>query len=579
MNKIDLNTILSKRFETYFAGKPIIIRNAIYGLLKRILYINKINDLIEKYGHLDTKQFIAELFEEMNFSYIISNRDLDKIPSEGRVICVANHPIGSLDGLALLKAFLEVRSDVKIIANDLLCNVEFIKSYLLPINLESVSAQKKNILSIINALENEFAVIIFPAAEVSRLKWIYVSDNKWNKGAVRFAKKFNAPILPIFINAKNSFLFYAVSIINKKLSMFLLTHELFNKKNKTISIKIGDMIPAKAFSSSMINDTIQSRLLRKHVYKLGYNGKPVYITEKNVIRPVDRKAIKRELSRADLINITKDGKRIYLTSKNESPETVNEVARLRELTFRKVGEGTGKMLDLDKYDDYYFHLVVWDDDDLELVGAYRIGVGKIINSRFGIKGLYTSTNFDFTNEFIHTYLDSSIELGRSFVQKKYWNSNTLNYLWKGIGAYLQNYPSIKYMFGGVSISSNYPVFAVEAMVFYFTKWFPSQTELAKSRKKFLISDIKNEELSQTFAGRNAKEDYKILKNILHPVGYSIPILYKHYSDLCDDNGVRFLDFGIDPDFENCVDGLLLVDVNLIKEEKKQKYIYSNLKKV
>ena len=337
------------------------------------------------------------------------------------------------------------------------------------------------------------------------------------------------------------------------------------------------MIPAKVFSSSMISDAYQTKLLRKHVYKLGFNGKPVYITEKNVIRPVDRKSIKRELSRADLINITKDGKRIYLTTKNESPETVNEIARLRELTFRKVGEGTGKKLDLDKYDEFYFHLVVWDDNDLEIVGAYRIGVGKIINSKLGIQGFYTSTNFDFSDEFIHTYLNNSIELGRSFVQKKYWNTNALNYLWQGIGAYLQNYPSVKYMFGGVSISNSYPGFAVEAMVFYFTKWFPPQTELANSHRKYLIGDRKKEELSQTFVGRNAKEDYKILKNMLRPVGYSIPVLYKHYSDLCENNGVQFMDFGIDPDFENCVDGLIFVNVDLIKEEKKQKYIYSNFR--
>jgi len=550
VNKVDLNKILTKRFEEYFSRKSKLFKKIAFSFLNRLLYIESINSIIERQGHLNTKQFISEIFEEINFSYSASDSDLQKIPSEGKLICVANHPIGSLDSLVLLKAILEIRSDVKIIANEVLENLEFLKPYILPYKLDSSTIQKQNILTIYKALEKECAVIVFPAGSVSRLKWINIKDDKWNKGAVHFAKKFNAPILPVFIYARNSLLFYIVSLLNRKFSKLLLVHELFNKRNKTIKIKIGDMIPSRVFTSSIINDTYQTKLLRKHVYRLGNNGKPIYITEKNVIRPVDRKTIKHELNKAELINITSDGKRIYLTTKSDCPETLNEIARLREITFRKVGEGTGKKLDLDKYDEYYFHLIVWDDINLEIVGAYRIGIGKSINSKLGVQGFYTSTNFNFTDNFINSYLDNSAELGRSFVQRKYWNTNALNYLWQGIGAFLSNYPSVKYLFGGVSISNSFPPYAVEAIVYYFNKWYPSEQELAKSQRRFLINDNRNDELSKTFIGSDAKEDYKILKSILHPVGYSVPILYKHYSELCYDNGVQFLDFGIDPDFEN-----------------------------
>ena len=541
-------------------------------LLKRILYVERINKFTDEHSHLDEKHFISELFEYLNFSYLISNRDLQKIPSEGKLICVANHPIGSLDSLCLLKAVLEIRSDVRIVANEILTNIGHFNRLILPVKLDSKGPQKTNILAIHKALEEEKAVIIFPAATVSRLKGIQIEDSKWNKGAVHFAKIFNAPVLPIFINAKNSFLFYLVSVINKRLSSLLLAHELFNKKNRTIQIKIGDLIPAKAFHSSCINDTVQAKLLKKHVYLIGKNKKGIYTTEKNVIHPVDRKAIKSELNKVNLLGITNDNLKIYLTNRTDSPHSLNEIARLREITFRKVGEGTGKNLDLDKYDSYYKHLIIWDDKDLEIIGSYRIGSGKEISNQFGKNGFYTSSLFNYSDEFKNEIASHSIELGRSFVQKKYWNSNALNYLWQGIGAYLASDSSIKYMFGGVSISNSYPENIREAIVYYFNKWYGNKYKLAQSRRQYFLDEKKNDHFNQIFTGITPKEDYKTLKQLLKPFGLTIPILYKHYSDLCEEGGVKFLDFGVDPDFENCVDGLILVDVDMIKEEKRQKYI-------
>ena len=365
------------------------IRKMFLLILNNILYIKKINSFIEKYHYLNVRQFINELFDELNFAYSISNRDIQNIPSEGRVICVANHPIGSLDALALLKTILEIRRDVKVVANELLCSIGKLDDYIIPIKLDYAFAQRYTIEAIRNSLNAENAVIIFPAASVSRLKGITITDSKWNKGAVHFAKKLNAPILPVFIEARNSLLFYIVSIISKKLSMFLLPHELFNKKNKIINIKIGDLIPSKAFTASLIDESQQIKLLRRHVGMVGKGKKGIYATEKNVIHPGERKIIKKELSNAQLLSVTKDGLKIYFTTRTESPETLNEIARLREITFRKVGEGTGKKFDLDKYDDHYNHLIVWDDNELEIVGSYRVGLGSDILKKHGVNGFYT----------------------------------------------------------------------------------------------------------------------------------------------------------------------------------------------
>lgn len=558
-----------------FAGNRF-LRKIFLSILKKVLYINRINNFLKKHSFLSALQFIDEIFDEINFTYVISSKDIQKIPSEGRVICVANHPIGSLDSLALLKTFLEIRRDVKIVANDLLCSLEKLNDYLIPVKLDYNSAQRKTIQEIGNALNEEKAVIMFPAASVSRLKGFSITDSKWNKGAIYFAKKFNSPILPVFIQARNSLLFYIISVINKRISTALLPHELFNKKNTTIKLSVGDIIPAKAFTDSMIEEAHQVKLLKKHVLLIGKNKKGVFTTERNVIHPCDKKIIRKELNNSQMLGTTHDNLKIFITTKLDSPETLNEIARLREVTFRKVGEGTGKKFDLDKFDEHYNHLIVWDENELEIVGAYRVGSGNDIINKHGVEGFYTSTLFNYSENLVNNYLPSSIELGRSFVQKKYWNTNALNYLWQGIGAYLKHNPSVKYMFGGVSISKNYPLSIQEQIVYYFSKWFGCSEVLAESKKKFIISERSLYELNKLFSGSDLKEDYKILKNMIKPAGYTVPVLYKHYSDLCESGGVKFLDFGIDPDFENCIDGLILVDVNMIRKEKKQKFMNQKL---
>lgn len=575
MNEISIQSIIEERYPQFLQKKSNFFKRIFLKTLDKILYVNEINRVVKRNEGLTNFEFIEEVFEYLNFSFKISNKDIKRIPSEGRLIVVANHPIGSLDSLAILKAISEIRTDVKIVANDILTKFESINDLILPYSIESKKMQRANISAIQSALDNEMAVIIFPAAEVSRLKLLTVRDSKWHKGAVYFAKKFNSPILPIFINAKNSVLFYTVSSINKAISMVLLAHELFNKKNKTIEIIIGDPIPAKAFSTNYINDQTQIKLLKKHVYSLSKGKGNIFHTEKNVIHPIDRKTIKRELTNAEHIGQTRDNKKIIITDITESPNVLNEIARLRELTFRKVGEGTGKKRDFDNFDKQYKHLVVWDENELEIVGSYRIGIGKDIVKSQGINGLYTTTLFDFSKKFQNEIISESIELGRSFVQRKYWNTNALNYLWQGIGAFLSNNDWVRYMYGGVSISNNYSENAKSLIVFYFDKWFGDNENLARSKNRYLLSESMKNEFNNLFTSNNYKEDYKILKNVLRPTGFTVPILYKHYSELCNEGGVKFLDFGVDPDFENCIDGLILVDVDKIKDEKRERFMIAS----
>ncbi len=571
MKKIDLNEII-KKYNPSFFNKPLLLRRAIIFFLEKALHISEINELLFRLGDKDGIPLIDEVFEHFNFSFKISNKDMKKIPSEGRIICVANHPIGSLDGLALLKVISEIRKDVKIVANDILMQFENLNHHFLPINIESIKTQKENIAAIGKALENEEAVIIFPAGEVSRIKLFKIVDRQWSKSPIYFAKKYNSSILPIFVNARNSLFFYFISALNKKISRFFLSHEMFNKKNKVIELKIGDPIPTKPFVSKIMSEKSLVKLLRKHVYLIGRNKSGIFSIEKNILHPVDAKLVRKELNSSLVIGTTSDEKKIILTDYKTSPNVIMEIARLREVTFRKVGEGTGNSHDIDKYDKYYQHLVVWDEAELEIVGAYRIGEGSDIIDNYGPEGFYTSSLFKFSDELTDGYLKHSIELGRSFIQKKYWNTNALNYLWQGIGAYIANSPHVKFLFGAVSISNSYPDEAKQMILYFFRKWFSSGSVLASAKNPFKIPALNLVDYENQFKGKDYKQDYKTLKLMLKSFGFSVPILYKHYSELCTEDGVKFLDFCVDESFANCIDGLILVDVGKIKDEKRERFI-------
>lgn len=571
MNKIDLNNILKSRLPK-FQSKSIFVQKLYLFVISKITHLDKINSILNKLQDKKGIEFIDDLFEILNFTFKISNKDVKKIPAEGKLICVANHPIGSLDGLALLKVISEIREDVKIVANDILYEIENLKDLFIPFNIYNNKISRDKLDEINKSLQNEEAVIIFPAAEVSRLKFYHITDSKWHKGAVYFSKKNEAPILPIYIKAKNSILFYLISTINKRLSTLFLAHELFNKKNKTIELKIDNPVPYKAFKNNFLNDNLITTLLRKHVIRLGKNKKGVFFTEKNIIHPISRKFIKRELVNSELLGETSDNKKIYLCNYFDHPQIMNEIARLREITFRKVGEGTGNKLDIDKFDKIYKHIIIWDEIDLEIVGAYRLGLSKEIIENFGVTGFYTSTLFTFSESFKDKYLNSSLELGRSFIQKKYWKTNALHFLWQGIGAFIYKHPEIKYLFGGVSISNNYSGPALEMIVYYFTKWYGNFSNNLIPKNEYVLSEKSKEIYKNEFNGSNHIEDFKILKNMLKPLGFSVPTLYKQYTDLCYKGGAQFLGFSVDNSFEKCVDGFILVDVNKITKEKRSRYI-------
>ncbi len=567
---VDVEKALSVKYPAMLSY-PSIVRHSFVYVLKKLLHQEEINTFLthtEAYRGFD---FVEAVLEYFNFGYTISNKDKANIPASGRVIMIANHPLGALDALALIALVKEIRSDVKILANDILMQIEPLSELLIPIdNLNGVMA-KESIKKVYEALQNDEALIVFPSGEVSRAHPTGIKDTKWKKGFLKFAQKSNAPLLPVFIDAKNSPLFYTLSMINKQLSTFLLAREMFKKRSKIIGFKVGEMIPFKSLQKSEMSETTLVGLLKKHLYRISKGKKGIFATQKAIAHPEERKCIRSELKNSTLLGQTSDGKKIYLYASEENSALLKEIGRLREVTFRKVEEGTGEKRDVDFFDKHYKHIILWDEEELEVVGAYRIGEANFISDYLGAEGFYSHTLFEFTPAF-EPYLHNAIELGRSFVQPRYWGSRALDYLWQGIGAYLFANPHIRYMYGPVSLSDVYPKMAKNLIITFYTLYFSPSSTLVKARNGYFMSHAEMKEAEAFFTGDDYKADFLTLKEQLSLMNLCVPTLYKQYTELCDEGGICFLDFNIDKAFGNCVDSFILVDINKIKEAKKARYI-------
>ncbi len=456
------------------------------------------------------------------------------------------------------------------LANELLMNVHSIEDMFIPVDVFSSRQQKSQLARIREAIENEDAIIIFPAGRVSRLSWKGIRDREWTKGAVYFAQKFDVPVLPIFVKGRNSIFFYVMAFIWDSFGTFLLPHQLFRKGKKSIEIIMGDIIPSSVFSASVMNQKSMTRLLMKHVYLIGSGKKGILKTEKPVIHAVNSSLVKDELNKSTLLYESPDKKKVFLVKYEESAYTIEEIARLREISFRKSGVGTGKRLDTDKYDKVFRHLVLWDEANEDVIGSYRIGFCREIIDNHGYEYLYNYSLFNLNKEF-DPYLYDSIELGRSFIQHKYWKSNALDLMWKGIGHLLKIRPDLKYMFGSVSMSDSYSEYAKSLVVYYYKKWYQGDETLVKAKDPFIISRSMNAELEKIFSSDHQHSDFVALKQSLKNLGFTIPVLYRSYTELCKPGGAKFLDFTIDKVLSNSVAGLILLDISMLDDSKRERY--------
>ena len=550
---------------------PPFLTSPLFYAVKKVIHENDINTFLASHQNDGPFTFIESILDYFHFTYKTAHNQIENIPRTGRVVIIANHPLGALDALSLIDMIKNVRTDIKVVANSILTGISQLKPLLIEVDAFGQKIPKESAQKIHQALQNEEVVIIFPSGEVSRVRPNGIKDVKWHKGFLKFALKNSAPILPVCIKARNSALFYTISSINKTLSASLLPHEMFHQKNKTLEFRIGEIVPYDSFAHSPLDINTQTKLFKKHLYRIARNKKPIFATQKCIAHPEDRQVLKEELKKAQLLGVTNDGKKIYLYSYENESVLMKEIGRLRELTFRKVEEGTGNKRDLDEYDHYYKHIVLWDEESLEVVGSYRIGESNFIHKHYGMEGFYSNSLFRFSLQY-EKYLQNSIELGRSFVQPKYWGSRALDYLWQGIGAYLKQNPHVRYMFGPVSLSSALPKGAQNLIIYYYDLYYGRFSHYLNPVLPFSLNLAEESELRNIFDGEDMKKDFMVLKEQLKCYNVTVPTLYKQYTDLCEEDGISFMGFNIDRAFNDCIDSFILVEIDKIKPKKRERYI-------
>ena len=551
-------------------------------------YNNLNNFLLKKFGFSEINQlynahfeeagliFIEKILKDLNLTIKISDDDLKKIPKSEAFITVSNHPFGAIDGLILIYLISKKRNDFKVMGNFLLKKITPISDYIIPVNpfKKSKTRLKNNIDGIrksITHLESGHPIGIFPAGEVSTFQnGGNIADKMWSHSIIKFIRKSDAPILPIYFHGSNSISFHLLGLINPNLRTAKLPTELLNKKNKTITIRIGNIIDVneqKLFSTTKD----YGRFLRAKTYSLGtkldvnkffkYNQSKLKFQRKIIEK------INKILLLKDIFSLDDNAKlfswnnyEIYFASTRQIPNLINEIGRVREISFRQVKEGTGKPLDIDSYDLYYDQLFIWDSENYKLVGGYRVGCGDKIISKYGKKGVYINSLFKFNNK-LNNILNQSIELGRSFVAFEYQKKAfSLFCLWKGILKVLISKPEYRYIIGPVTISNEYSNLSKNLIIEFIENYHFDHTisALVKPRKKYKIKYNSNDyELfvkSSTSLGLLDKtiEDIELGKN-------KVPILYKKYIQ----QNAKIIGFNRDPKFNNAIDGLMILDVSNI----------------
>jgi putative hemolysin len=567
---LNVELFLQERYPDFYQRRPLIAR-PLTKILRLLFHEKEFMQFESQYPHLQGFDFVEQVLDYFQFTYAIRDNERERIPPRGRVVIVANHPIGSLDGLALLKLVREVRPDVKVVANDILTALPPLRSALLPVDNMGGNTPRKNLEAIHQHLKEEGALIIFPAGEVSRLGAKGVRDGKWRTGFLRMAIATNAPVLPVFVDGRNSAFFYALSFLARPLSTLWLVREMFKQAKNCVDIRIGEPISFDSHHRVNVSIKEKAQMFRRHLYRIGHDKSGVFASQVAIAHPENRALLRQQVKACELLGETNDGMQIYLYNHQPDSSIMREIGRLREMSFRAVGEGTGLRRDTDSYDPHYFHLILWDDQGLEIAGAYRLCDARPAVNHLGKDWLYSSTLFCY-QEAMKPYFEQGLELGRSFVQPKYWGKRSLDYLWFGIGAFLRARPQYRYLFGPVSLSNTLSRQAMEMLVYFYTVHFPCRQLLAKPGLPFSISQRRKQELSVIFPGVDYQEEFATLKSQLSHMNLSVPTLYKQYPETFEKEGVQYAGFNVDPAFGDCVDGLILVDLELIKPKKRSRYL-------
>jgi putative hemolysin len=532
--------------------------------------------------HADSPaEFAAAALTKLGVTIDHDVRDLAAIPRRGRVIFVANHPYGALDGMIAIALLGAVRPDLKVFANEDLCALRELAPLLLPIKVAGRTRARRNAQAMRRALrwlEGEGALLIFPAGEVAHFdaRARCVTDPPWSRAAAMLARTSRSLIVPMHFAGNNGLPFQVAGFIHPLLRTLMLPGELRKRAGTRVPVRIGAPLP---FERLRVFDTDEAMVahLRVTTYLLARPARQAAPPAPAARRvhplafagaPGDCAAEVARLAPERLLHAKGDDA-VFCASAQEMPHLLDEIGRLREAAFRAVGEGTGQARDLDAYDDYYEHLVLWNHQREEVVGAYRIGRIDQIRKTVGRHGLYTASLFQYRDPFFQL-LGPALELGRSFVRvEQQKNFAPLLLLWKGIGEYVARHPRYLRLLGPVSISNDYHDLSRQLLVEFLRSHCLDPLLSAFVRPAV---PVQRGRMVQTLAAEVAMlghlDALAELVEDIEPDRKGVPVLLRQYLKL----GGRMLAFNVDPAFNDAIDCLLLVDLRQTDTRVLRKYL-------
>ena len=542
-------------------------------LAYRILELEKVNRVHHKYHDSVGPEFSAHVLEDIGIRYEIPPEQLDRIPREGGFITVSNHHYGAIDGMILSAVVGSRRPDYKILTTFLLSLIPSLKDSFIPVDNFSTGGARSisGIRTALGHIADRHPLGLFPAGEVATWqkgknrtslgKDKVVEDIPWAENIIKLVRKSGFPVVPIYFEGGNSKSFHILGRIHPRLRTVRLIHEVFNKRGRVVQVRIGQ--PLTAEEIARFDVPTLGRYLRNRCYALEAQCLPpvehaVQAVPAPLAEPVPADRIREEMDGLDERMLFEIGDyRAYLLQAGDAPETMRELYRLREETFRAVGEGTGQPLDTDIYDAYYRQMVLWHVPNQEIVGAYRLGFGpEIMESHGGVTGFYSAALVRY-GEKAAPLLAKSMELGRSFITGRYQREiQPLRLLLAGLAVAVLKCPDLTYYSGLVSISDDIPDFYKSLVVRYLEKSFPFPdapavaTPTTPFTPDFLA--VNPDDLLQIPDGKIDLLDRFL--GTLSEGKFRLPVLVRKYFSC----GARLVCFNVDPDFGSCLDALIVL---------------------
>jgi putative hemolysin len=561
---IDAERILRETYPDIQLGKDQVLA---VKALKKLLRADDFLDIRRKNQHLRGYAFLDKLLRQSKFGYRNDADFYDYIPAQGRLIIVANQTLGTLDSLALLKLVRCVRPDARLVAQRVPSQLQSLQSLFLSVDFQGDKQQfKSSYQALVEALEGDQAIILFPAGDVSRITRKGVRDGEWQDVFLRLAVKTQSPVLPVRIKAENAVFFYNMPTLYKPLGTLLFIKEQL-RNEPSARFHIGAPVGYQVFVDSHLHMRELCKQFRKHVLSLGKKrAAPLFPGLQDDSIEHRRAALRAMIQMLPKLGDTPDGKQIYEYRYVEASPLMQEIRRLRKLTRRTVEEG--ETVAAERYDQHHLHIVLWDERDAEIVGAYRVAEGASIVSSLGLYGFYTQSLFEIQPAF-ERFLPYCLELADGFVQPRYWNVCSLDYLWYGLGAFLRRRPGIKYLFTPFTLGRGYSELARELIVGFYQQQFAPPFTLVHARQPFELSDHYRQFAQQVFRDSYAVS-LKVLNGELKKSGVKTPSRYKHTLELFEGQGCYFLGFGRDEE-RNSIDGLMLLELEKIAPRKRQRF--------